>query len=88
MSNDMGSVDTVEHSMYIYVHSIVTNECTVTVLLYTYHMFKNVILVTYEMASDTGIGHGHRHRHRGQGQHYVCTLSALLQCFSVHISDV
>jgi len=30
-------------------------------------MFKNVISVTYEMASDTGIGHGHRHSASGQG---------------------
>ena len=76
------------NTLCIYVHTIVTNECTVTVLLYTYHMFKNVILVTYEMTSDTGIGHGHQHQHQGQGWHYVHTLSALLQCLSVHISDI
>ena len=76
------------NTLGIYVHTIVTNECTITVLLYTYHTFKNVILVTYEMASDTGIGHGLWHWHQGQGRHYIHTLSALLQCLSVHISDV
>ena len=68
------------------VHTIVTNECTVTMLLYTYQTFKNVISVWNSI----------RHRHRtwasasalGTGSALCTYYSALVQCFSVHIISV
>jgi len=60
---------TLSNTLCIYVHTIVTNECTVTMLLYTYHTFKNVISVTYKITSDIGIRHGHWHWHWGQVLH-------------------